>query len=142
MCDCLLLLRLRGKIFYEFSLKTPQHVIITQRSASESNAAGPVRSTIANKTVILERHLVDKMLKLPNLRCPYKAWHVIFNTIYPHIYLIILWKRMCSLSVSGAPPSVISHSDISLLFIIIIWKNITTNALWFFYLMRNLINLL
>ena len=52
MCDCLLLPRLRGKIFYKFSLKTPQHVIITQRSASESNAVGPVRLTIANKTYV------------------------------------------------------------------------------------------
>ena len=35
---------------------------ITQRSATEPKAAGPVRST----RVILERHLADKMLDLPN----------------------------------------------------------------------------
>ena len=40
-------------------LKTPQRVIITQRSAIEPK---PVRST----RVILERHLADKMLALPN----------------------------------------------------------------------------
>ena len=43
MCDCVILLNLRWEMFYKFSLKTPQRVIITQRSASESNA-GPVRS--------------------------------------------------------------------------------------------------
>ena len=45
-----------------FLFKTPQRVIITQRSASEPKAAGAVRSTRA----ILERHLADKMLDLPN----------------------------------------------------------------------------
>ena len=49
---CFLILSLRWKMCYKFSLKIPKHVIITQRSASDSNAAGPVRSTIANKTVI------------------------------------------------------------------------------------------
>ena len=49
------------KMFYKFSLKTPQRVLITQRSASEPKAAGPVRSTRA----ILKRHLADKMLNLP-----------------------------------------------------------------------------
>ena len=61
-CDCLPLLSLRWKMFYKFSLKTPQRVIITQRSASEPKAASLVRSTRA----ILERHLADKMLDLPN----------------------------------------------------------------------------
>ena len=61
-CDCLLLLSLRWKMFYKFSLKTPQLVIITQHSASEPKAAGPVRSMKA----ILERHLADKMLDLRN----------------------------------------------------------------------------
>ena len=55
-------LSLRWKMFYKFSLKHPQCVLITQRSASESKAAGPVRSTRA----ILKRHLDDKMLDLPN----------------------------------------------------------------------------
>ena len=49
-------------MFYNFSLKTPQRVIVTQRSATEPKAAGPVISTGA----ILERHLADKMLDLPN----------------------------------------------------------------------------
>ena len=48
-------------MFFNFSLKTPQCVIISQRSASKPKAAGPVRSTRA----ILERHLADKMLDLP-----------------------------------------------------------------------------
>ena len=60
--DCLLLLSLRWKMFYKCSLKTPQRVIRTKRFASEIKAAGPVRSTRA----ILERHLADKMLDLPN----------------------------------------------------------------------------
>ena len=34
-------------MIYRFSLKTPQRVIIQQRSASEPKAAGPVRSTRA-----------------------------------------------------------------------------------------------
>ena len=49
-------------MLYKFSLKTPQCVIITQRSASEPKAAGLVRLMRA----ILERHLADKMLDLPN----------------------------------------------------------------------------
>ena len=49
-------------MIYRFSLKTPQRVIIPQRSASEPKAAGPVRSTRA----ILVRHLADKMLDLRN----------------------------------------------------------------------------
>ena len=51
-----------GRCSINFSLKTPQSVIITQRSASEPKAAGPVRSTRA----ILERHLADKIVDLPN----------------------------------------------------------------------------
>ena len=49
-------------MFYKFSLKTPQRVLITQRSGSEPKVAGLVRSTRA----ILKRHLADKKLDLPN----------------------------------------------------------------------------
>ena len=48
------------KMFYRFSLETPQRVLIRQRSASEPKAAGQVRSTRA----ILKRHLAHKMLDL------------------------------------------------------------------------------
>ena len=59
-------LSLTWKMFYKFPLKTPQRVLITQRSASEIKAAGPVRSTRA----FLKRHLADKMLDLPNFSMP------------------------------------------------------------------------
>ena len=52
-------------MIYRFSLKTPQRVIIPQRSASEPKAAGPVRSTRA----ILERHLADIHIMLDMSLC-------------------------------------------------------------------------
>ena len=55
-------LSLGWTMFYKFSLKTPQRVLITQCSASEPKVACPVGSTRA----ILKRHLADKMLDLPN----------------------------------------------------------------------------
>ena len=55
-------LSLSWNMFYKIHLKTSQRVIITQRSASGSKAAGPVGTTRA----ILKRHVADKMLDLPN----------------------------------------------------------------------------